>query len=101
MAGRLATGHISKEKVDPRGVKLRSWLKVREQMLLLAKKYNAAFWDMFQVMGGLGSIYQWQQAGLAKKDKIHLTTEGYKLMGDLMFSAILKKYENHIKHTAQ
>ncbi len=76
-------------------------LKVREQMLLLAKKYNAAFWDMFQVMGGLGSIYQWQQAGLAKKDKIHLTTEGYKLMGDLMFSAILKKYENHIKHTAQ
>jgi lysophospholipase L1-like esterase len=74
---------------------------VRKQMKLLAAKYNAGFWDMFQVMGGLGSIYSWQQAALAKKDKIHLTTEGYKLMGDLLFSAILKKYEIHLKQLAQ
>jgi len=75
--------------------------KIREQMLRLAKKYNAGFWDMFQVMGGLGSIYQWQKAGLAKKDKIHLNTPGYKLMGDLMFSAILKRYEQHLDALSQ
>ena len=35
------------------------------------------------IMGGLNSIKLWEDAGLAKTDKIHLTTKGYKLSGDL------------------
>ena len=68
-------------------------------MIRLSKKYNAGMWDMFNVMGGLGSCNKWIKNGCAKKDKIHLTKDGYILMGDLMFSAIMKAYSEHLKTT--
>ncbi len=75
--------------------------KAREVMIKLAKKYNAGMWDMFNVMGGLGSINTWYKNGYAKKDRIHLTRKGYILMGDLMFSAIMKEYASHLKVTSE
>ena len=55
----------------------------------LAAEYHGAFWDMYAVMGGYGSIERWQQAGLAKGDLVHFTRDGYRLLGDMMFDAIL------------
>lgn len=69
----------------------------REVMITLATKHNAAMWDMYSVMGGLGSIKTWQKNNLAKTDKVHLTTEGYKLMGDLQFSALMKNFATYYK----
>lgn len=69
---------------------------VRERMFNLATKYNLAVWDFFNIMGGLGSMATWQKSELSKADRVHFTTTGYKLMGDLLFNAILKSYENHI-----
>ena len=69
---------------------------VRERMFSLATKYNLAVWDFFSIMGGLGSMATWQKNELSKSDRVHFTTSGYKLMGDLFFNAILKSYENHI-----
>ena len=71
--------------------------EARDAMIRLATKHNAAMWDMYHVMGGLGSIKTWQKHGLAKTDKIHLTSDGYKLMGDLLFSAIMKSYADYTK----
>ena len=73
--------------------------EARDAMIRLSKKYNAGMWDMFNVMGGLGSCNKWIKNGCAKKDKIHLTKDGYILMGDLMFSAIMKAYSEHLKTT--
>lgn len=72
-------------------------LEVRTAMQEMSKEYNAAVWDMFGVMGGLNSIATWQREGLAKTDKIHFTREGYRLVADLMFSALVKEYEKHLK----
>ncbi|MCB0402682.1 MAG: hypothetical protein KDD41_11400 [Flavobacteriales bacterium] len=72
----------------------------RDVMINLAKKHHGGMWDMFNVMGGLGSIKTWVKHGYAKTDKIHLTTEGYNLMGDLMFSALMKSYDDHLKKKA-
>ncbi len=55
----------------------------------LAKEFKGVFWDMFGIMGGTGSMAAWQEAGLAQSDKIHFTTEGYRLLGDLLFEAIM------------
>ena len=71
--------------------------EAKEAMIKLANKYNAGLWDMFEVMGGLGSIKTWQQNAFAKRDKIHLTSDGYKLMGDLMFAALMKEYEKYLQ----
>lgn len=75
--------------------------EARDAMIRLATKHNAAMWDMYHVMGGLGSIKTWQKHGLAKTDKIHLTSDGYKLMGDLLFSAIMKSYADYTKQNNQ
>lgn len=55
----------------------------------LAGEYGAAFWDMYDVMGGYGSMSVWRDAGLAKEDLVHFTPDGYKLIGDLLFDAIM------------
>lgn len=74
----------------------RNAYKVRESMRKLAVEHQAAVWDMFGVMGGLGSVKTWEENGLAKADKIHFTAAGYRLVGDLLFSALLKAYDKHL-----
>ena len=69
---------------------------VKEAMYELSKKYNAAVWDFYEVMGGFNSIAIWEKYGLVKRDKIHLTTRGYKLIGDLLFEAFLNAYKDFV-----
>ncbi len=59
----------------------------------LAKKYHLAVWNLFDIMGGLGSSQWWYQDRLMKRDRIHFTRKGYELKGDLFFSAFLKAWE--------
>ena len=58
----------------------------------LARRHDGGVWDMFAIMGGLSSMRQWEVMGLAQKDKIHFTRKGYKLMGDMMYRAIIDSY---------
>ena len=58
----------------------------------LAQEFDAAFWDWYGVMGGAGSMAKWEEAGLAQADKIHFTPAGYKLVGDLLFDALMDAY---------
>jgi len=71
--------------------------KAREVMVNLAKKHHAGLWDLFEVMGGLNSIKYWEENGYAKADKIHFTDQGYQLIGNLMFKALMNDYDNFIK----
>ncbi len=81
--------------VNPNG------LVVRDAMRYLAQTEGCGVWDFFTVMGGLQSMAIWQSNGLAQADKVHFTPTGYRLMGDLMFSAILKSYEKHLLRHGQ
>lgn len=56
----------------------------------LAREFHSVFWDWFAVMGGAGSMAQWESAGLSQADKIHFTPNGYRLVGDLLFEAIME-----------
>ena len=58
----------------------------------LAQEFDAAFWDWYGVMGGAGSMAKWEEAGLAQADKIHFTPAGYKMVGDLLFDALMDAY---------
>lgn len=75
-------------------------LVVEDAFMELGKKYNAAVWDQFEIMGGLKSMAEWEKADLAKKDKIHFTNDGYKLLGDLLYNALIERYIEHLKSTA-
>ena len=61
----------------------------------LARECAGVYWDFFGIMGGEGSIARWQEAGLAKTDRVHLTPAGYRLVADLMFDAIMEEYRRH------
>ena len=61
---------------------------VARAMYELAEEYDAAVWDLFEIMGGNGSATEWREAGLMKKDRLHFTREGYELLGDLLYKAI-------------
>ena len=66
-------------------------------MLKMAKEFDAGVWDMYEVMGGLNSVVLWERNGLAQRDKIHFTREGYLIMGDLFFNALMKNFEKYIQ----
>ncbi|MCQ2605836.1 MAG: GDSL-type esterase/lipase family protein [Bacteroidales bacterium] len=70
----------------------RNGLRVERDFYELAQKHNGAVWDMFAIMGGLQSMPQWEAIGLAQKDKVHFTKKGYKLLGDLFYSALIRSY---------
>ncbi len=72
-------------------------LDVKAAMQNLSYKYNAGVWDLFTIMGGLGSIQFWIRNHLAAHDRVHLNSSGYQLLGDLMFVALIRKYEDYLK----
>lgn len=81
----------NKYQVNPNGA------IVQQAFLELGKKYNAAVWDFFDIMGGLRSMAQWQEVSMAQKDKVHFTNAGYTLIGDLLFNALMDRYTEHLK----
>jgi lysophospholipase L1-like esterase len=72
--------------------------KVQKAMWNLAKESNGAYWDLFEIMGGLNSIRLWERAGLAQRDKVHFTKKGYHLNADLLFVAFRDAYGDHLAH---
>ncbi|MBX2980124.1 MAG: hypothetical protein KF905_12570 [Flavobacteriales bacterium] len=84
-----------------RKVANRNAYKVREAMLELSAEQGVAVWDIFTVMGGLGSIAKWESAGLAQKDRIHFNRQGYMLLGDLQVAALMEAYSEHLKRNVR
>jgi lysophospholipase L1-like esterase len=74
----------------------RNAIQVQETMYRLAAKYDGAVYDLFEIMGGLGSIRQWQNANLAAADKIHLSKKGYELQADMMTAAFREAFGNYL-----
>ena len=60
----------------------------------LARECTGVFWDWYAVMGGHGSMALWLDAGLAQGDKVHFTPLGYRVLGDLLFEAIMDSYSS-------
>ena len=58
----------------------------------VAMQKHCAFYDYYRISGGQYSMKKWLANGLAKKDRVHLTTDGYSAKGELFFNAILNSY---------
>ena len=65
---------------------------VQQAMHELAEEHNGAVWDLYEIMGGLGSISVWNEAGLANKDRVHFLVPGYNLLGDMLYNAIIYEW---------
>ena len=95
----FVTNNDSFRRVRRKGYVVNSNGKLAEQgFLRLGKDCDAGVWNLFEIMGGLGSMKKWEAAGLAKGDKVHFTETGYDLVGDLLFNALMDKYMEHLKN---
>ena len=93
------TNNDSYRKVGRRKYEVNTNGKVVQQAFItLGRKHNGAVWDFFDIMGGLNSMKKWQDAGYAQKDKVHFTNNGYALIGDLLFNALMDGYTEHLRN---
>lgn len=60
--------------------------------------HNLPYWDLYEIMGGYGSMGKWFTAKLAAKDRVHFNAKGYQIQGDLFYTALMKSYEEYIKN---
>lgn len=71
-------------------------VSVRDAIYNVARDNDCAVWDLYTLMGGARSILKWYKAGLAAKDKLHFTKQGYILQGKLLFDAVANSYISFI-----
>lgn len=63
---------------------------IQQKIILeLTQKYKMAAWDLYSIMGGLGSSNEWYKAKLMPRDRIHFTTLGYSIKADLFIKAMV------------
>lgn len=70
---------------------------VQKAMYELAYEFEGAVFDQYDIMGGANTVLTWRDCGLIKKDKLHFTTEGYILMGDLLYNALIQDYNDGLE----
>jgi lysophospholipase L1-like esterase len=65
-----------------------------EAMKQTALEKGAAFWNMFEVMGGENSMLDWvkEKPPLAAPDYIHFTPKGADKIGEILYESLLNYY---------
>jgi hypothetical protein len=66
-----------------------------EKLSLEIPKSGAAFWNMYQVMGGANSMRAWVKKGWAGNDYVHFTTKGAHEIANVLTQTFETMYENH------
>ena len=59
----------------------------------MANAHGAAYWSIYDAMGGKNSMITWVKNGYAGADYIHFTHKGARIMGDYLSDALLNLYE--------
>jgi GDSL-like Lipase/Acylhydrolase family len=63
--------------------------------------HNLAYWDLYEIMGGYGSMAKWFTAKLAAKDRVHFNGRGYQIQGKLFYNALMDGYQNYLTNGAR
>jgi lysophospholipase L1-like esterase len=73
--------------------------KIRDAQKRAAFKAGCAFWDLYQAMGGYNSMLSWvnNKPALGNKDFTHFTARGARVVGEMLYNALMKEYDNFKK----
>lgn len=66
-----------------------------------ANESGAAFWNMYEVMGGNGSMAKWVRSGLAGSDYVHFSPGGAKKMAHMLYETLQFYYKFYRFRTGQ
>ncbi len=68
---------------------------VDKRLKQMAYEAGAAYWSMFDAMGGKGSMEQWVNTGYAFKDYIHFTRKGADKTANMLYDALMSAYHDY------
>ena len=85
MARKEGTGYASYPNIE----------KIRDAQRRAAFRAGCAFWDLYEAMGGHNSMLSWVQHDppLANDDYTHFLPAGSRLIGKMIYDAIMKEYD--------
>lgn len=66
-----------------------SYEVVKQTQYAVARSERVLYWDWQKAMGGACSIEKWEQEELAARDKVHLSSAGYKLSARLFYRDLM------------
>jgi lysophospholipase L1-like esterase len=69
----------------------------KEALVKYALEHNLPYWDLYEIMGGFGSMGKWYAMKLTAKDRVHFSGKGYQIQGDLFYNALMDGYEKYKK----
>lgn len=74
-------------------------IPLMKAQLNYAKESNTAFINLFELMGGEGSMVKWveEEPAKANKDYTHFNFRGSKFASDLIYNKIMKGYDDFVK----
>jgi hypothetical protein len=67
----------------------------KETVIKYCLDHDLAYWDLYEIMGGYGSMAKWYAVQLSAKDRVHFSGKGYQIQADLFYQAFLKGYEKY------
>jgi lysophospholipase L1-like esterase len=80
------------ERVGGRIVSRPIVARMTEAQREVARAHGCAFFDTLAAMGGPGSIARWHNRGLMSADLAHPSAGGHKLLGAMVYAALLDGY---------
>ena len=85
MARKQGTGYASYPNIT----------MIRNAQKKAAFRAGCAYWDLYDAMGGQNSMISWVRSkpSLAAKDYTHFNGRGARLVGEMLFDAIIKEYD--------
>lgn len=69
---------------------------IRDSLVYSAVEHGLAFWDMYKIQGGKGSAAIWRKHGLLRPDGVHFSKDGYAYQGWLLYSAMMKGFDQYV-----
>ncbi len=70
----------------------------KETVVSYCLQHNIAFWNLYDIMGGYGSMGKWYAMKLTAKDRVHFSGKGYQIQGDLFYNALMEGFEKYKKN---
>ena len=64
-----------------------------EQLRKMANEHGAAYWSIYDAMGGQNSMVSWAKNGYAGADYLHFSQKGSDIMGNYICDALQRMYE--------
>lgn len=81
------------KKVDGEAASYPYLPKIVEGLREMALEHGAAYWSIYDAMGGRNSMAVWVKNGLANTDHIHFSNKGVAIMGGYLCDAFARMYE--------